>query len=345
MKEEIEQAVMTSPVISVIVPVYNTEKYLRRCIDSVLSQTYKDFELLLIDDGSTDSSGAICDEYAAKDARVRVFHKENGGVSSARNLGLDNAKGEWVTFVDSDDWISNDAFFCAVEYLDCDVILGSFTNYQYLNSDSCNICGSRFIDKHELAELFHKYGYSCYFSTPWSKLYRFEIIKKYKLRFDEKLVLGEDTIFVLNFMKYVEKARFCPRFCYFYYYIEDEFNQKYKKKFRDNIEPIFCLYQEALLSYGNLEKEWGRIRQKYLFLTVLSYYEGYLYFHYSDVTNSRKFCQILRDADVIRMLKDKNKIYYKGLLFLGRFNMYHLVNMYIRFCRDFVHVKKLFRLS
>ena len=91
--------------ISIIVPVYNTEKYLHRCIDSVLAQTYQDFELLLIDDGSKDSSGAICDEYAAQDTRVRVFHKENGGVSSARNVGLDLAQGEWVTFVDSDDYI------------------------------------------------------------------------------------------------------------------------------------------------------------------------------------------------------------------------------------------------
>ena len=100
------------PKISVIVPVYNTEKYLHRCVDSILAQTFTDFELLLIDDGSTDSSGAICDEYAQKDSRVRVFHKENGGASSARNLGLDNATGEWITFCDSDDfvysyWLSN----------------------------------------------------------------------------------------------------------------------------------------------------------------------------------------------------------------------------------------------
>ena len=93
--------------ISIIVPVYNTEKYLDRCIQSILSQTYTDFELLLINDGSTDSSGAICDKYAEQDSRVRVFHKENGGVSSARNVGLDNAKGEWVTFCDSDDWVEN----------------------------------------------------------------------------------------------------------------------------------------------------------------------------------------------------------------------------------------------
>ena len=96
---------MANPKISVIVPVYNTEKYLHRCIDSILSQTFTDFELLLINDGSKDGSGAICDEYAAKDNRVRVFHKENCGVSSARNLGLDNVQGEWVLFVDSDDWM------------------------------------------------------------------------------------------------------------------------------------------------------------------------------------------------------------------------------------------------
>lgn len=97
----------SKPTISVIVPVYNTEKYLRRCIDSILSQTFTDFELLLINDGSTDFSGEICDQYAAKDERVRVFHKKNGGVSLARNLGLDEARGEWIAFVDSDDWVSS----------------------------------------------------------------------------------------------------------------------------------------------------------------------------------------------------------------------------------------------
>ena len=89
--------------VSCIIPVYNTEKYLPRCIESVLAQTFVDWELLLIDDGSTDASGSICDEYAAKDERIRVFHKENGGISSARNVGLNYAQGEWIFFVDSDD--------------------------------------------------------------------------------------------------------------------------------------------------------------------------------------------------------------------------------------------------
>ena len=94
-----------NPEISIIIPVYKAEKYLRRCLDSVLSQTLSNWECILVDDGSPDQSGAICDEYAAKDSRFRVIHKPNGGVSSARNEGLDTAKGEFICFIDSDDWV------------------------------------------------------------------------------------------------------------------------------------------------------------------------------------------------------------------------------------------------
>lgn len=99
-----------NPLISIIVPIYNAESTLNRCIDSIINQSFDDWELLLIDDGSKDQSGKICDEYATKDSRIKVFHKENGGVSSARNLGLDNALGKWITFIDSDDKIFDDIF-------------------------------------------------------------------------------------------------------------------------------------------------------------------------------------------------------------------------------------------
>ena len=99
------------PIISVIVPVYNVEKYLHRCVDSILAQTFTDFELILVDDGSTDNCGKICDEYAEKDKRIHVIHKENGGLSDARNVGTDwafaNSNSEWITFIDSDDWVYN----------------------------------------------------------------------------------------------------------------------------------------------------------------------------------------------------------------------------------------------
>lgn len=99
-----------TPLLSVIVPVYNVEAYLSRCVDSILSQTYRNLEVILVDDGTKDSSDLICDAYAEKDSRVRVIHKENGGLSSARNAGLDVCRGDYIAFVDSDDWIEPDAY-------------------------------------------------------------------------------------------------------------------------------------------------------------------------------------------------------------------------------------------
>lgn len=120
---------MENPKISVIVPVHNAESYLNRCIDSILSQSYKDFEMLLIDDGSTDLSSKICDEYGDKDDRVKVFHKENGGVSSVRNLGLEKAVGQYIAFVDSDDWIEEKCLeenLLIAENTHADVIISDF---------------------------------------------------------------------------------------------------------------------------------------------------------------------------------------------------------------------------
>ena len=96
--------------ISIIVPIYNVEKYLKKCIDSIINQTYKNLEIILVDDGSPDNCGKICDEYAKKDNRIKVIHKENGGVSSARNVGVENATGEYIGFVDSDDYIEKDMY-------------------------------------------------------------------------------------------------------------------------------------------------------------------------------------------------------------------------------------------
>lgn len=116
---------MRNPLISVIVPVYNIEKYLPRCIESIRKQTYNNLEIILVNDGSTDTSGTICDEFAKKDERIRVIHKENGGSSSARNAGIENAKGEYLGFVDSDDYIESEMYekmICAIEETDCGII-------------------------------------------------------------------------------------------------------------------------------------------------------------------------------------------------------------------------------
>lgn len=182
------------PKLSVIVPIYNVEAYLPRCVSSILSQSYLDFELLLIDDGSPDNCGKICDEYAQKDSRVRVFHKLNGGVSSARNLGLDNACGEWVTFIDSDDYVDADYLKELIHAQQWSLVDYVVTlNGSGLQEGELEVCR----DKYNL--LFSKYhidrnGYVI------GKLYKVSIINSLHLRFNVNIHLGEDAMFALQYL-------------------------------------------------------------------------------------------------------------------------------------------------
>lgn len=202
--------------ISVIVPVYNVEKYLRRCIDSILAQTFTDFELLLIDDGSTDDSGNICDEYAKKDTRVRIFHRENGGVSSARNLGLDNAKGGWITFVDADDYLYDGAFPTSLKDFSADLIVGGYSHiYVRTGKVFDNIPDNKTIDIRENAEYLGTI-LGTYLTTPWCKLFRKSVIQNNKLRFCEDLSYGEDTDFVFRYIHQINAIQFIPSKIYCY---------------------------------------------------------------------------------------------------------------------------------
>lgn len=188
--------------ISIIVPVYNVEQYLSRCIDSILNQTFTDFELLLIDDGSPDKSGEICDEYALKDSRIRVFHKDNGGVSSARNLGLDNANGEWIYFVDADDMLYKDALETLFSRAsnNIDSVIGGFTRF------GANIKDIKVDDieavwcyKKALLDFYHPiYQYNNWYL--WNRLFRHSIINNSNLRFNEDIYFKEDGLFVVKFL-------------------------------------------------------------------------------------------------------------------------------------------------
>ena len=192
-----------TPKISVIVPVYNTEQYLRRCIDSVLAQTYQDFELLLIDDGSTDSSGAICDEYAARDSRVRVFHKVNGGVSSARNVGLDNARGEWVTFVDSDDYIEENFLKSFEGNLDADLVVGNTVLITLPAGNRTKHHCIPFGCYKDIEHFISSYLSESILRVPWGKMYKTGHLSD--LRFNENVRIGEDLIFNLQYFQNVLK--------------------------------------------------------------------------------------------------------------------------------------------
>lgn len=201
-----------TPTISVIVPVYKVEEYLPRCIDSILSQDFTDFELLLIDDGSPDGSGKICDEYAAKDKRVRVFHKENGGVSSARNLGLENACGEWVSFIDADDYLSS-GFFDIDVGKDCDVIQKSYTIIYEENGNAEQRIVPELDFKTE--NEFYHFFVTCRTNALWDKFIRRELIGKN--RFNTNIHIGEDFLFFLSLLGKIKGYKFNNKG--FYYYI------------------------------------------------------------------------------------------------------------------------------
>lgn len=206
-----------SCLISVIVPIFNSEHYLCCCIDSILAQTFSDFELLLIDDGSSDASGRICDKYALEDARVKVFHKENGGVSSARNIGLKNAKGKWVAFVDSDDYLKKTYLANLFSHVDetLDLIISFPEVVLNEHKEDLNHYQEGIIVHSDFEQLFYVFDMHEH-TSPWGKLFRFECIQRNNLRFYENLQFGEDTIFFYSFLLTVNDIYICNicDYCY-----------------------------------------------------------------------------------------------------------------------------------
>lgn len=187
------------PNISVIVPVYNAENSLRRCVDSILSQTYDNFELLLIDDGSKDRSSDICDEYAKKDSRIKVFHKINEGVSSARNVGISASSGLYLIFVDSDDWIDSDFISTIMKYKGIDLISVSSIFHGDKGITIHRNDNSSFKGEFAFYDLLKRgINIDC-MRAPWGKAFKHDIIKKYDLKFDETLRSCEDTLFILYY--------------------------------------------------------------------------------------------------------------------------------------------------
>lgn len=201
------------PLISVIIPVYNTEKYLCQCIDSVLAQTLSDIEVLLIDDGSTDSSGKICDNYAFKDKRVHVTHTPNRGVSHARNKGLEVAKGKYISFVDSDDWIDTDMIENLYQLMQTHHTDLSTCGYT-VEEENGNIIYSvkkditSILNKWDgIYSLFHD-NYYKYKGNLWDKLYNKRIINDNQLRFNEKIYYNEDRLFIFQYLNYCQSISY-----------------------------------------------------------------------------------------------------------------------------------------
>lgn len=210
---------MNGAKISVIIPVYNVEKYLDRCVNSVLNQTYKNLEIILVDDGSPDNSGLICDKYAELDNRVIVIHKTNGGLSSARNAGLEVAKGEYIGFVDSDDWIEKDMYeylYKLIQIYDCDY---SSINMMITKEENCLVNEKKeCIKVMRNEELYHYFfrvsTYNIHYCV-CDKLFKKNVISKF--RFWEGMRF-EDIDFNFKILKECKKAVYSNRIEYYYFY-------------------------------------------------------------------------------------------------------------------------------
>lgn len=202
--------------ISVIVPVYNAESTIRRCVNSIIDQVYRNWELILVDDGSTDSSLAICKQYAENHDSIHVIHKQNGGVSSARNIGMESAIGQWIIFVDADDYLDGD-YFSVVENSQCDLIIqqtyfyslnGELSHFQPIPPEIIN-------GTDNLQSFFSKYLSYHVFLAPWGKIFRKKLISN--LRFVEKQIVGEDTVFNQQAIANIKSIEISEKGHYCYY--------------------------------------------------------------------------------------------------------------------------------
>lgn len=216
--------------ISVIIPVYNSEQYLRACIDSVMAQNYKNFELLLINDGSTDSSGKICDAYALQDTRIKVFHQENGGVSAARNLGIQESLGQWITFVDSDDILEEDylaVLVSASSHSKADLIIQGFKKFGNGIQKKMHV-GDGLFSATDFVELFQIKKIQN-FGFPFSKFFKREIIAKHLIRFPTSFSIAEDLAFMLMYLSKTQTIHLQAVHHYLYRQVDNSLSNRLRE--------------------------------------------------------------------------------------------------------------------
>lgn len=221
--------------VSVIVPAYNSETYLTDCIESILMQSYRELEIIIVDDGSNEKTANLCDDLANKDKRITVIHKANGGVSSARNAGIEVAHGEYIVFVDADDTLDNNIVYEAVMKSEKRKL--SYWGYNIIGRSSQ--CGNvpdldLNLDRNELIAnalftLNRGYTIGTYFRAVWGKLFETEIIKKHDIRFPENLYLGEDAFFLIEYLMYVNGINVICRNGYNYRISQTSAVRRYKE--------------------------------------------------------------------------------------------------------------------
>lgn len=297
------------PKISIIVPIYNVEKYLNRCIDSILNQTFVDFELILVDDGSHDNCGAICDEYVKKDKRIKVIHKENGGLSSARNAGIDIAQGEYLGFVDSDDWIHPQLLelsFSIIKKTEVDIVSFDYIKIQKekYNCEKINIekeaANAKIYEKEFIINnLYNKFQQQIGVEA-WKKIYKADIFKD--LRFRKGIIHEDDDIF-LDILFKVKKIAITNNVLYFYYMsntsiMRSGFSEKELIRLDIDMKNIRRINMEEIISQKKL--------------CSIPYFEHYMGFYYLIYEKEQQYIALFKRykkenfQNILYILKNRN---------------------------------------
>lgn len=337
---------MKQPLISIVTPVYCVEQFLPKCLDSIMAQSFCDWECILVDDGSSDNSGRICDEYASRDGRFRVFHKENGGVSSARNLGLDYIRGEFVTFIDADDYVGPDYLHLFASHKDYDLV---FTGLHRVGSVDQKWFGDEeiaFPTIKDLAEAWMDKFESKHLTLGGlnfvaCKALRAKYILENSIRFDARMKKGEDTCFVYEWMHYAKNAIQVKGNEYFYYTPAEGHN------FRMTLEQyqMHCnLYREHIES---IRKEFGAFSQKqldsYVVSTFCTYYQTFFKASISYVrTEAKRFLQYNQYPVIEAIKREKGE----KCAWSVQKSFEHPVCFYLilRFRRPYYGVRKMLRI-
>lgn len=255
---------MNNPLVTFVVPVYNVEKYLDRCVESIVNQTYTNLEIILVDDGSPDNCPQMCDEWAKKDSRINVIHKENAGAGMARNAGLDNANGDYIFFIDSDDYVSTQiaekCLLNAEKYNSDVVIFGRCDTFEDGKQIEKRIRAEKMLFDHsairnELIPAMLTYEFGIGMSI-WSKMYKTETIKKLNKRFvSERELFSEDVYFAIDFFSDIETVSILNENLYYYFVRENSLSRSFNPERHQKQNDYFYIKTIELAKIKNLSKK------------------------------------------------------------------------------------------
>lgn len=247
--------------VSVIIPVYNSEKYLEKCIKSILKQSYKDFEIIIVNDGSTDRSYEICEKYAKKSNNIKLFSHNNRGVSYSRNVGIEKSSGDYLLFVDSDDWLEENAIKILMEKINENVDMVIF-NYYINEREIFHIHNDKKLKSNVALQNLFKSNYGRGYL--WNKIYKKEIIEKNNLRFDEKIAMCEDLLFNYQYILCVEDVLYIKNSLYHYKYV---LGSSSHSKVNERYLSLILAYNK-ILDLAKETRSYGFILKKYIKVNI-----------------------------------------------------------------------------